>query len=132
MAGYTVPDHRARVESAFSRAKTVEDLQLQADLARHLCVLVAGYLEQATRHTLGDFAVRKSHPSVARYVERRSDSSLMQTVKSYVISSGTLMRSREVALRVLCRASARMLSTASSPTVMRLLTAEMLVLRLCA
>jgi hypothetical protein len=59
------------LDAAFVRAGKVEDLQAQADLACYLCVLVAGYLEQAARHILGDFAVRKAHPSVARFVERR-------------------------------------------------------------
>lgn len=71
MAGYTVVAHRARLDAAFQRAKGVNNLQLQADLARYLCVLVAGYLEQATRQILGDFAVRKAHPQIGRYVERR-------------------------------------------------------------
>lgn len=71
MAVYTVPAHRARLDAAFERAEEIEDLRLQADLARFLCVLVAGYLEQAARHILGDFAVRKAHPQVARYAEKR-------------------------------------------------------------
>jgi hypothetical protein len=71
VAANTVVSHRSRLDAAFDRAKTVSDLQLQADLARHLCVLVAGYLEQSTRHILGEFATRKSHPAVSRYVERR-------------------------------------------------------------
>ncbi len=71
MAVYTVPAHRSRLDAAFERAEGVEDLRLQADLARFLCVLVAGYLEQAARHILSDFVVRKAHPQVARYAERR-------------------------------------------------------------
>jgi hypothetical protein len=66
-----VPAHRSRLEATFERAKTVSDLQVQADLARHLCVLVAGYLEQSTRHILGEYSSEKSHPAVSRYVERR-------------------------------------------------------------
>jgi HEPN superfamily RiboL-PSP-like protein len=71
VASYTVAAHQARLEAAFQRAQSVNDLQLQADFARYLCVLVAGYLEQATRHIMGDFAVRKAHPHIGRYVERR-------------------------------------------------------------
>lgn len=69
MSGYSVPAHQARIDAALSRAETVGDLQLQADLARYLCVLVAGFIEQTTRHILGDYAVRKAHPHIARYVE---------------------------------------------------------------
>lgn len=73
MAAYTVPAHQARIDAVFARAVKVGDLQLQADMARYLCVLVAGYLEQATRHILGNYTVDKAHPHIARYVERRLD-----------------------------------------------------------
>lgn len=71
MATYSVSAHKARLDAAFGRAGEVGDMQLQADLACYLCVLVAGYLEQAARHILGDFATRKAHPQVSRFVERR-------------------------------------------------------------
>lgn len=71
MATYSIATHKARLDAAFVRAGNIEDLQAQADLACYLCVLVAGYLEQAARHILGDFAARKAHPSIARFAERR-------------------------------------------------------------
>jgi hypothetical protein len=71
MAAYTVAAHRARLEAVFERAAAVTDLHTQADLARYLCVQVAGYLEQATRHIYGDYASAAAAPSVSRYVERR-------------------------------------------------------------
>lgn len=71
MAAYTVSGHEARIDAAFTRAAVVHDVQTQADLARYLCVLVSGFLEQAIRHIYGDYAKRKSEPRVTRYVERR-------------------------------------------------------------
>jgi len=71
VAVYTVSAHRERLEAAFQRASQVEDLRVQADLAQLLCVLVAGFLEQATRHLLKVFASNRSDPRVTRYVERR-------------------------------------------------------------
>lgn len=74
MATYTVAAHRARIDAVASRAAGVQDLQLQADLARYLCVLIAGLLEQASRHIYGEYATRKAHPNVSRYVERDLES----------------------------------------------------------
>jgi HEPN superfamily RiboL-PSP-like protein len=71
MPGYTVASHRQRIEATFDRAAAVTDLQTQADLARYLCVLTSGFLEQAIRHLYGQHANRSASPRVFRYVERR-------------------------------------------------------------
>ena len=71
MASYTVSTHQKRLEAAFERASKVEDLRVQADIAQLLCVLVAGFLEQATRHLFRVFASKRADPKVTRYVERR-------------------------------------------------------------
>jgi hypothetical protein len=71
MPGYTIASHRQRIEATFERAAAVTDLQTQADLARYLCVLASGFLEQAIRHLYGQHASRAASPRVVRYVERR-------------------------------------------------------------
>jgi hypothetical protein len=71
VAAYSIASHRARIEAGFTRASGVVDAQTQADLARYLCVLVAGFLEQATRHIYGEYARDKADPRVTRYVERQ-------------------------------------------------------------
>jgi hypothetical protein len=58
--------------AAFDRAKAIEgDLELSSDLARYLCVLVSGYLEQAVKELALEHVRHRSHPSVQRYVENR-------------------------------------------------------------
>jgi hypothetical protein len=59
VATYTVAAHQSRIDAVLSRASGVDDLQTQADLARYLCVLVAGHLEQAVRHIYSDYAVNR-------------------------------------------------------------------------
>jgi hypothetical protein len=70
---YTVAGHRSRIDGIFARAAGVNDMELQADLASHLCVVVSGFVEQATRHIFGEYARTKANPHVARYVERQLD-----------------------------------------------------------
>lgn len=60
-----------RIDSLESKAKSdpvKQDLELQSQLARFLCVLSSGLLEQAVALTLAAYAERKCHPNVARYV----------------------------------------------------------------
>ena len=71
MAAYSVVSHRGRIEAVFARAREIDDAQTHADVARYLCILVAGFIEQATRHIYGGYANRKSEPRVTRYVERQ-------------------------------------------------------------
>jgi HEPN superfamily RiboL-PSP-like protein len=71
MPAYTISAHRQRIESTFDRAAAVNDLQTQADLAKYLCVLTSGLLEQAARHLYGEHTSRSASPRVVRYVERR-------------------------------------------------------------
>lgn len=44
------------------------DVELQSQLARFLCVLSSGFIEQAVIHTLAVYSKRRSHPDVSRYV----------------------------------------------------------------
>ncbi len=73
MSVYTVAAHKSRIDAAFARAAGVTDLQTQADMSRYLCILVSGFMEQATRHIYGEYARARSSPQVARYVERQLD-----------------------------------------------------------
>ena len=71
----TVHALRGRLTSTFDRAKVVQnDLELSSDLARYLCVLISGYLEQAVKELALEHVRQRSHPSVQRYVEARLNS----------------------------------------------------------
>lgn len=61
-----------RLNVLFQKASALsEDLELQAHFARYLCVLVSGYLEVAIAEIYSDYAGRKGHPYLARYVNRQ-------------------------------------------------------------
>ena len=62
---------RKRLNSTFARLKTVsDDPEVLSDLARHLCVLVAGFLERAIVEVLVEHTRTRSDASVLRHVER--------------------------------------------------------------
>jgi RiboL-PSP-HEPN len=66
---------RKRLDAAFDRAsgaaKAGADAELLSDLARHLCVLVAGFLEQAVIEIALEHVRTHSHVSIQRYAEGR-------------------------------------------------------------
>jgi hypothetical protein len=60
-----------RIDSLESKAKSdlvKSDIELQSQIARFLCVLSSGLIEQAVIHTLATYSQKRSHPDVARYV----------------------------------------------------------------
>ena len=65
---------RRRLDATFGRAPLPSaDIELQADFARYLCILVSGFLENALIALLLDVAERRSAPEVALFVERQLD-----------------------------------------------------------
>lgn len=59
-----------RLDDTFKRAAALtQDLELQADFARYLCILVAGFLEQSLIEVVLELARRNSAPSIQRHVE---------------------------------------------------------------
>ena len=60
-----------RIDNLQAKAKAEpvsSDLELQSQIARFLCVLSSGLIEQAVIQTLSAYAKRQSHQNVARYV----------------------------------------------------------------
>jgi hypothetical protein len=61
---------KSRLDSTFARMPlTFQDIELQSDFARHLCILVSGFFENAISALVLDFAQRRSSPEVAAFVE---------------------------------------------------------------
>ena len=62
---------RQQLDTAFSRARGLEaDTELLSDFARYLCVLVSGFVEQATIELLIEYVRIHSDPPIQRHVER--------------------------------------------------------------
>jgi len=64
-----VDREKQRLDNTFKRASGIkEDLELSADFARYLCVLVSGFLEQAVIEILFEYTRQRSAESIQRYV----------------------------------------------------------------
>jgi hypothetical protein len=63
---------KRRLDATFSRIPQASaDIEVQADYAKYLCVLVSGFLENAIVALALDFAEQRSSPEVAAFVERQ-------------------------------------------------------------
>jgi hypothetical protein len=65
---------RMRLEATFSRVPSSSaDLEIQADYAKYLCVLVSGFFENAVVALVLHYAEQRSAPEIASFVERQLD-----------------------------------------------------------
>jgi len=79
------------VDASFARyGQLAIGSEIQSDFARYLCVLVAGYMEQATQELALAWCRRQSSESVQRYVGKQLDRlqnvngpKLLQTVGAF-------------------------------------------------
>jgi len=63
---------KQRLDEVFARASGVRgDPELSSDFARHLCVLVSGFLEQAVIELLLEYVRLRSHESIQRHLGQR-------------------------------------------------------------
>ncbi|WP_262072113.1 MAE_28990/MAE_18760 family HEPN-like nuclease [Stenotrophomonas sp. Marseille-Q5258] len=59
------------LDAVFERAKKIDlgESELRADMARHLCILVSGYVDQSIKAFTKEYVEKRSGPTVVRYVE---------------------------------------------------------------
>jgi hypothetical protein len=63
---------RRRLEATFGRVPSSSaDLEVQADYAKYLCVLVSGFFENAVVALVLHYTERRSAPEIAAFVERQ-------------------------------------------------------------
>ncbi len=70
---FAIAKHKQRIENVFARADGLpyEEEALRSDLARYLCILVAGYIEQSVQHIYTEYSRNSASPQVFRHVERQ-------------------------------------------------------------
>lgn len=65
---------RMRLDATFARVPSSSaDLEIQADYAKYLCVLVSGFFENAIVALILYYAEQRSAPEIASFVERQLD-----------------------------------------------------------
>lgn len=70
---YAIASHQQRIDAVFSRVGGLNgDLELQADLAKYLCILVAGYIEKSFSEIVLEHARRCGAPSLQNFVEQNT------------------------------------------------------------
>ena len=61
---------RQRLESLFENVHDIDDLELQAEWAKYLCVRTSGLIEEAVRLVLEDYSEERSETRVSNYVSK--------------------------------------------------------------
>jgi len=70
MKNIEIVRYQQRLDRLFKQiADFSENIKLQSDWAKYLCVLVSGYLETSVRLTYSQYAKEKAAPYVANFVE---------------------------------------------------------------
>lgn len=65
---------KQRLDATFERGPAASaDIEVQADFARYMCVLVSGFLENALVALVLDVAQARAAPEIAFFVERKLD-----------------------------------------------------------
>ena len=68
-----VAEMKQSLDATFDRAKAVDPgSELQADLAKYLCVLVSGYMEKAVRAFVLEHARHEGGPTLQNFVEQQT------------------------------------------------------------
>ena len=89
---------KSRLDNAFGRAPPPSaDIEVQADFAKYMCVLVSGFFNAIVALLL-DFAERRSAPEIASFVERRLEYWTNPNTKKIVILFGAFNREWRVEL----------------------------------
>jgi len=66
--------NKTRLDAVFARAKgSFENLEIQSDYARYLCVLVSGFFENAVVDLILDYTAKRSASKVSSFVESALD-----------------------------------------------------------
>lgn len=66
-----VQRYRSRLDGLFGKVQKIDDIEMQSQWARYLCVLVSGFMEESIRAIIGDYAIARSSREIANYVERK-------------------------------------------------------------
>ncbi len=66
---------KQRLDAAFERIDTIssDNLELRADYARYLCVLVSGYIETSISYIIREHASRNGSLTLQKYIGKRME-----------------------------------------------------------
>jgi hypothetical protein len=73
MANNTLHEVTAKLDRVFEASDNIEDDEIKSHLARYLCVLTSGYLEESIKILIRNFVASKASPFVANHINSTID-----------------------------------------------------------
>jgi hypothetical protein len=61
--------NQTKISNILNKYKSIDDDDLKKDIARYVCVLVSGHIEESLRILINDYAKGKSSPIIQKYVD---------------------------------------------------------------
>jgi HEPN superfamily RiboL-PSP-like protein len=85
-----VRKNKQRLDDLFNRVETFfGDQELQAHLAKYLCIAVSGFLENSLRAIYREYSARKSQRNVANYVDVQLDGFMNPSMEKILTLAGS-------------------------------------------
>jgi hypothetical protein len=63
--------YKNKLDVLFGKVNEIQDIELQSEWAKYLCIRVSGYLELSIRTIYTEYAHKKAHKNVANFVSSR-------------------------------------------------------------
>lgn len=57
-----------KLDNLFNKIDQVEDIELQGQWARYLCVLVSGFIENSCKFIISEYSTRQSPPKINEFI----------------------------------------------------------------
>jgi hypothetical protein len=64
-----IVSNKTKIENILKKYKPTNDDELKRDIARYVCVLVSGYIEESLRLLINEYVRGKSTPIIQHYVD---------------------------------------------------------------
>jgi len=84
------PKIESRINEVFKHASGVTDLWFQSEVAKYLCILMSGLLEEWCRDLVQSYSHKRAQPQIVIYITSRMDSfynpnleKILQLIRSF-------------------------------------------------
>lgn len=63
----------SKIENLFKKTKDIDDFELQGQWGRYLCILVAGFVENALCELFQSYSEKRADPIVLKFIKKKID-----------------------------------------------------------
>ena len=64
----SIEAHKDKIDALFKKVKDINDIKMQSDWAKYLCVLVSGFLEKSISLIYNDYAKKRTGTNIQNFV----------------------------------------------------------------